>query len=314
MHVLSRLRASLLVLSISCMAYSFNPDATSRLIALYEKDPDDPVPVDLEVLAQTLSDKADPNASYEGYGARIPVLCLAVKSRQVEAVSLLLANGADPDAWSGGLDDKWKRRRRSALFFAILPHNCDVHPSTMSPTGQREMVQILIKAKADLHHPYLIGPRTYTPLQLAVVSGQPDIVEELLLSGADLASAEKLEPTHILQPEKSSIHHRERVAADLAKLQSDPAKWKPFAERADQTLKILDYYRKAPQVRAEIQTALTPSMNDPLARLVGEFLLGPERSSKSEGAGVTPRVGPREERKEMGTAKAGDSLVGEEVD
>jgi hypothetical protein len=191
LHPKAATLAAITTLAAGGTAWAFDPAATRWLGDIVQAGT-----IDLEALKAAIAAKADVNQPLQfPFGSHTP-LAYAVAWQDAEAVRILLEAGAGVN----GLDHGWGGCRDAQgnplkpgitpLMLAVCPGFArqvagDSHASLALTAeqypGSRAMVRQLVEAGADLDAQDALG---HTALMLAVLSGQPELVEELMLQDA----------------------------------------------------------------------------------------------------------------------------------
>ncbi len=236
----------------------------------------------LEVVKKAIADGADVNANPRQFNDWNSPLALAVAKGQPAAVQALIAAGAKVNDSGNGSGKR--QALRTPLMYAIYPPfdgrnisfdlKADAEYSMAFP-GSVGLVQLLFKSGANLDAQDCEG---MTPLMMAVQSGQPKLVEELLLLGAN-AGLKNKEGQTAGQLCPSGRHYRKVHLTD-----------RQAVEREIQT--ILAFYQQEPEIRALL--AKQEPLPLPVTGIIAGYLFGERKALVPAGAGAgseAPKAG-----------------------
>lgn len=180
------------IVAISALCSCSPTDSPKKVIQKEKKK----VPAETQIMKiakNLVRDKGNLNQCYNTRfkpdDKGIPILVWAVSKSDVDAVKILLENGADPNV-------KLMARSSDTVLFEGSP-GVDLDPENTKIYKDRRMnttkiCELLIKAGANVKHANKIGE---TPLHNAATKGREDICALLIANGADVNAADKIGTT-----------------------------------------------------------------------------------------------------------------------
>lgn len=191
-----------------------------------------------QIVSELISTKGNLNQRYDFRFNKddngTPILILAVKQKNSDAVANLLKNGADPNV------EEKKGGGETALFLVAVSLDDEPDPKKRDETCAKTMriCELLLDAKANVN---VWNRINRTPLHVAAIRGRADICALLISRGADVNAQNRVGETPLFRAAQGGywkvvellLKNKAKISSD-EKLMSNPLK--AAEERSDEKL------------------------------------------------------------------------------